>query len=108
MKSSEKSWAVLSILFAFLISGCGKKSVDPAYMETITKAADAVCKCAELTGDAAVQCMGKAGSVNPKGPGGEPPGLYEEKLDDASRSKIEAARTMYSSCEAKIMHPPGG
>ncbi len=66
-----------------------------------------MCKCTEQTGDAAVQCMGKAGSVNPPGPGGQASGLYEEKLDDESRAKIERARSMYMSCQNKIMHPPG-
>jgi hypothetical protein len=48
--------------------------------------------------------MGKAGSVHPKqGPGGEPPGIYEEKLDDESKAKIEFVRAQAASCEAKLM-----
>ena len=86
-----------------LLAACDKKA-DPAYIAEIEKGAEALCKCVTLAKDEQVACMGKAGSVHPKqGPGGEAPGLYEEKLDDASKATIDALRAQASSCEAKIM-----
>ena len=86
-----------------LLTACDKKA-DPAYLAEIEKGAEALCKCVTLAKDEQVACMGKAGSVHPKaGPDGEPPGIYEEKLDDESKSKIDALRKKHSSCEAQIM-----
>jgi len=87
-----------------LVAGCSKQKVDPAYLAEIEKAAESLCKCVTLAKDEQVPCMGKAGSTHPtKTPSGDAPGIYEEQLDDESKSKIEAVRAKASSCEAKIM-----
>jgi hypothetical protein len=95
------------LLLAFpvlLATGCSKAKVDAAYMSEIKSAVTAICKCTTLPKDQQVDCMGRAGSPHPKkGPGGEPPGIYEEKLDDASKSEIAAERAKWSSCESQIM-----
>lgn len=91
--------------FALMLPAC-KKKVDPDYMKKIQDASAAICACVSLPAEKQVDCMGKAGSVNPSNaPGGDPPGIYEEKLDDASKSLIAAERAKYSSCEAKITQP---
>lgn len=94
------------IVLALGLVACSKP-VDPAYMAAITDATTRVCACSTAPLDTRVECMGdarKQGTVHPKeGPGGEAPGLYENSLDDESRSKIDFARAAASSCEAAIM-----
>lgn len=86
-----------------LLSGCDKKA-DPAYLAEIEKGAEEKCKCVTLAKGEQVACMGKAGSVHPKTtPTGDPPGIYEEKLDDESKAKIDFVRAKAASCEATIM-----
>ncbi len=95
---------VLVLLGLSMTLASCKKKVDAAYLKQIQDATTSICACSLLPKPQQVACMGKAGSPHPKaGPDGEPPGLYEEKLDDASKSVIDAERAKYSSCEAKIM-----
>jgi hypothetical protein len=98
-----RTLTIAFIGLSLLLPGC-KKKVDAAYLKQIQDATAAICACTSVAKAQQVTCMGKAGSPHPKaGPNGEPPGIYEEKLDDASKVEIEAERSKYSSCEAKIM-----
>ena len=100
---------ILLVASVLWLAACKKTEVDPAYMSQIADAAASLCKCVTLPKASQVACMGdvqKAGTTSPKKtPNGDPPGIYEEKLDDASKSKIEAARKQWASCEAEIVKP---
>jgi hypothetical protein len=90
--------SILPIGALLVLSACSKP-VDPAYLAEIEQGAASFCKCEGLAQDAHVKCLATAKTVYPTTtPTGEPPGIYEEKLDDESKSKLEYLRGVARSC----------
>jgi hypothetical protein len=90
--------AALWIGGALALTAC-KKSVDPAYLKGFEDIAAETCACVDKPTPG--ECGMKALNKEPKPPGGEPPGIYEESLSEADQAKIKAAKAKAQRAAAR-------
>ena len=97
--------ATLLLSSVTLLVAC-KKAGDPAYLKGFDDMAAETCACLGKpnAGDCGFKALGK----EPKTPGGEPSGVYEEGLTEADQAKIKAARAKAQGCMDIIKKSGGG
>lgn len=96
-------WLLPSLVFSLALPSC-KREVDPAYLEELSRSVSALCACSALPKEQQVDCVGRKGSANPEAtPTGDAPGVYERKLDAASRERLAVLREKWADCERRIL-----
>jgi hypothetical protein len=97
-------WLV-GLVVVFAASGC-KRGIDPGYKAALEGRYQALCACTGKGADDAVACYGEANRAHPepKAPGGQASGLYQESLRDEDQAFVRKMEELASACDIEVAH----